>query len=113
MIRPEHLRPRRHEETDTQTAILQWLATQQSYLRVWRNNCGRAGRVLFGVPGQADISGLLLGGRRLEIEVKSRRGVQSKEQIAFKGMIESMGGLYVLARSVDDVKNALLEYFDE
>lgn len=83
-------------------------------LRLWRANTGTAkdpitGRVVrFGTPGQADLSGLILPlGRRLEIEVKSATGKQSEDQISFQRMIESFGGLYVLARSVADVTRAL------
>ena len=78
-------------------------------LRVWRQNVGIAltpdGRrvVAFGQRGSADVSGILNDGRRLEIEVKSARGRQSKHQRAFQTMIEAFNGVYVLARSVDDV----------
>ncbi len=67
----------------------------------------------FGLTGQADLSGILgdgfhpSAGTRIEIEVKSETGRQSKEQAAFQGMIERFGGLYVLARSVEDVEKAL------
>jgi hypothetical protein len=63
--------------------------------------------VRFGVPGQADISGILVGGRRLEIEVKGPTGRMSDQQRKFRAMIECFGGLYILARSVDDVTQAL------
>jgi hypothetical protein len=63
--------------------------------------------VRFGVPGQADISGLLSSGRRVEIEVKSATGRQSPQQRAFEAMISKFGGLYILARSVEDVELAL------
>jgi hypothetical protein len=81
-------------------------------LRIWRQNTGGAkikGQwVMFGTPGAADISGLLLPhGRRLEIECKTERGRQSEDQKSFQAMIERFGGLYVLARSVEDVDAAL------
>lgn len=79
-------------------------------LRIWRNNCGVARRgkqlIRFGVPGQADISGIMQGGRRLEIECKAGTR-QTKEQRAFQAMIERFGGLYVLAKSTDDVAKVL------
>jgi len=47
-------------------------------LRLWRANVGvaRIGDRLirFGIPGQADLTGILPDGRRLEIEVKSATG---------------------------------------
>jgi hypothetical protein len=85
-------------------------------VRIWRSNTGAAkGRgargkeyfVRFGVPGAADLSGLLAGGRRLEVECKSGRGRVRPEQKAFAEMVERFGGLYVLARSVEDVERAI------
>lgn len=81
------------------------------WLRIWRQNTGGAvlnGRfVRFGLPGQADITGILPGGRRLEIECKTRRGRQSKNQKNFQRMIEKFGGIYILARSAAEVEYAL------
>jgi hypothetical protein len=86
-------------------------------VRLWRNNVGAAkgrgkqGReyfVRFGLPGSADLSGLLANGRRLEVEVKRPKGGRhAEEQKSFGAMIERFGGLYVLARSVDDVERAV------
>lgn len=76
-------------------------------LKIWRANVGaarlRGQRVTFGVPGQADLTGILPDGRRLEIEVKSPDGVQSEVQKNYQKMIEKFNGVYILARSVDDV----------
>ena len=71
-------------------------------------NTGKArtltGRLVkFGVVGQADITGLLANGRRLEIEVKSATGTQEPDQIIYQAMIERFGGLYILARCRHDV----------
>ena len=81
-------------------------------LRVWRSNVlvakDKSGRVIrAGVKGQADISGILMGGRRIEIEVKSKTGQQRPEQKKWQAMIERFGGVYVLARSTDDVERAI------
>ena len=82
-------------------------------LRVWRNNTGQMptpdGRVIrFGLPGSADILGILKPhGRFLAIECKTEIGRQSEHQKAFQAMIESHGGLYILARSVNDVLTRL------
>ena len=92
-----------------------------SWIRIWRANTGVAvggdGRVVrFGLLGQADISGIISPhGRRLEIEVKTPTGRQSKPQRAFQATIESLGGLYILARSLDDVHAAFERegYYDE
>ena len=83
------------------------------YLRIWRHNVGVAvagDRVVrFGKTGHADISGIIYpNGRRLEIEVKKPKGGRQKEsQKKFQEMIEKFGGVYILARSVQDVYDAL------
>jgi hypothetical protein len=66
--------------------------------------------VRFGVPGQADLTGILPGGLRLEIEVKSAGGRQTTEQQTYQRMIQRFGGMYVLARSAEDVQEALEAY---
>jgi hypothetical protein len=82
-------------------------------LRIWRQNTGTARshdgkRVIkFGVVGGADISGLLRGGRRLEIEVKAPGGVQSEDQKRFQQMIERFGGVYLLVYSVEQAVTAI------
>jgi hypothetical protein len=83
-------------------------------LRLWRSSTGKGismdgRRVLsFGVTGQADLSGIVAGsGRRLEVEIKSATGRQSPEQVAFQAMIQRFGGIYVVARSIEDVERAL------
>lgn len=84
-------------------------------LRLWRQNTGVARyaapggprTVRFGLPGAADLSGILRDGRRIEIEVKAPTGRQTEEQQRFGAMIERMGGIYVLARSVEDVEARL------
>lgn len=68
--------------------------------------------VKFGTPGAADLSGILIDGTRIEIEVKTATGRQSKQQQAFQAMIERFGGIYILARSADDAEaqiNAIVE----
>lgn len=101
-------RPSSKSEKQIQNEILLAFATR-SDMRLWRANTGygltmdRQRMVHFGVTGQADLSGILPGGRRLEIEVKTPEGRQSQEQKNYQAMIERFGGVYVLARSVDDV----------
>jgi hypothetical protein len=104
-------------------------------VRVWKQVNGMAipygaeHPVHFGGPnGQGDIGGIMrvsqlvdpdgglyqtrnTYGVRLEIEVKTGSGRPSKEQIVYQKMIEKFGGIYILARSVDDalrpIQNAL------
>ena len=97
-------------ERAIQNAILRAFGTRRN-LRLWRANvlAARMGDrfVRAGVPGQADLTGILPDGRRLEIEAKSERGQQTEDQRNFQRMIERFGGVYVLARSVEDVQRAL------
>lgn len=50
----------------------------------------------FGIDGQADITGILKNGRRLEVEIKTGNAKQSEEQILFQKMIEANNGLYII-----------------
>jgi len=97
-------------EKAIQNDVLRAFGTKR-WMRLWRANTGvaRIGNrvVRFGVPGQADLTGILPGGRRLEVEVKSPEGIQTDDQRNFQRMIERFGGVYVLARSVEDVQCAL------
>lgn len=124
------------QEKKTQNEIMREFATRPD-LRIWRQNVGKAvplsflqlvrGELMagnfskalqliesppvtsFGFPGQADLSGILPDGRRLEIEVKSPNGRQSKPQKVFQRVIERFGGLYILARNCEDVADKINE----
>ena len=103
-------------EKQIQNEIIRFLGTNPA-VRVWRSNTGvaRFGKqvVRFGIKGQADITGIFsVEGLAcpLWIEVKSSNGVQTKEQKDFQNMIEKFNGLYILARSVQDVENAISIY---
>jgi hypothetical protein len=83
------------------------------HVRLWRNNSGllftiTGERVRASVIGAPDIIGLTLPyGQFIGIECKGDRGKQTKEQFNFQRMIDSMGGLYILAYSVEDVRGRL------
>lgn len=57
--------------------------------------------------GVADILGVLPGGQFIAVECKYGSGQLSPEQRTFADRVREMGGLFVLARSVEDVDNAL------
>ena len=97
-------------------AVLQRLVLArllQLGLFVWRQNTGktqmRGQWVQFGLPGQADITGILPNGRRIEVELKSDFGRLSPEQRAFGARISESGGLYIAARTLDEVLVPVLE----
>lgn len=90
---------------------------------VWRNNSrtvmvpGKGGKMrpmFFGLPGSPDIIGVW-NGRAVGIECKRPLGprggtggsVQTPEQVSFQREFERAGGLYVLARSSQDVERAM------
>jgi hypothetical protein len=55
------------------------------------------------INGVADIIGLLPSGRFLAVECKSSRGRQSEAQRDFQAMVEGSGGLYIIARDIQDL----------
>jgi len=83
---------------------------------IWRNNTGAfhdgERLIKFGIPGQADISGLIKPlGCRLEIEVKRPGGRQSANQVLFNRMIVSHGGLYLLCDG--DIEGQVIQPIQE
>jgi hypothetical protein len=91
-------------------ACLDYLTLYGAY--VWRNNTGalrdkKDRPVFFGKVGSSDIIGLLPGGRFIAVECKVPGGRLSEHQIGFLQDIERMGGLAVIARSVEDLEKSL------
>lgn len=78
---------------------------------VYRQNtgCTKIGNrwVSFGKKGAADLTGLLQGGRRLEVEVKRPKEKQSPEQMEFQSQIETFGGLYLVVHSPEELIDSL------
>lgn len=79
--------------------------------RFWNQPTGAGYRngvlVRYGVVGSADISGILVGGRRIEIEVKTGKAIQEPQQKNFEAMIKMMGGIYFVAHSVEEALSSL------
>ena len=73
--------------------------------RAWRRNVGGAmtatGFVRFGIPGEADITGIAPNGKRIEIEVKAAGDRLRPEQERFLAMVNEAGGIGIVARDVD------------
>ncbi len=55
-----------------------------------------------GLPGLADIGGLMPDGRALGIEVKWGRDAQSEEQKTCQRVFDTAGAVYIVARNLDD-----------
>ena len=98
-------------ESDIQALILIYVTSLPGSFG-FRMNTGAvqdSGRFIrYGVPGQPDIF-LILKGRFIGIEVKTRTGRQSEAQKQWQRNCERAGGLYILARSVHDVEVRLRE----
>lgn len=89
------------------------LRVQQAYptALILRQNTGVAkdprGQVIkFGTPGQGDVR-CVIHGRAIEIEVKTAKGKQSKQQKQYEAALERAGGIYILARSADEALEKL------
>lgn len=91
---------------------LEWLALHRIY--AWRNNTGSCkidGRwIKYGHPGSGDILGILPSGAFLSVECKTPAGKQSKTQKLFQVMIERNNGVYILARSAEELEGNLIEH---
>lgn len=92
--------------------IMLWLSEQGIF--AWNNATGTGlsfdgtRTISFGFPGSPDILAVLHpDGRFMGIETKTRTGKQRETQKKFQAVFEKSGGLYIVARSTDDVKNAL------
>jgi len=112
-----------HTEGDTVRAILQFLHARR--VLAWRINTGAVKidrRFLrFGAVGMSDIIGVLTVvaagpggimispdiGQFFAIEVKSAKGKLTPRQQSFLDQVNAAGGKALMARSVDDVKQAL------
>lgn len=84
-------------------------------VRVWKTVCGvfrdfSSNRTIkVGLPGAADITGILSNGKRLEIEVKTGSAKQNDKQKLYQAMIEKFGGVYILARDVESTLTRIKE----
>jgi hypothetical protein len=71
---------------------------------IWRqNNVRVAGRTFNGLKGVPDIIGSTRQGKFIGVEVKAGKDKMSEDQIKFKNEITKRGGIYIEARSLEDV----------
>ncbi len=80
-------------------AIRDWLSVNGVY---YANVAGGA----FSKPGDPDIIADV-GGRFLAIEAKTKTGTLREDQKICQRKVEMSGGTYIIARSLDDVVNAV------
>lgn len=94
-------------EKETQRSIQMWLSAKRYFY--WRQNSGafkteRGGFYYMGSPGAPDIFVVLPPeGKLVGIEVKDLKGKLNENQVVFKANLEKTGGVYLVARSLDDV----------
>jgi penicillin-binding protein-related factor A (putative recombinase) len=94
-------------ESAIQKQIINYLKNRPDIF-FFRNNVGRKKNMYFGYKGSGDLLGIMRpSGRFISIEVKQEKGECSEEQIQFMAMINSMGGIAFIAKSVDDVVEKL------
>jgi len=103
-------RKRRKPERAVQKACLTWLRAQGALVAVTDAGAAYRAGAFFGdaIPrGWPDLTGLLPDGRFLGVECKAKRGRQSPAQKVMEREIRKRNGIYVLARSVEDVRNGI------
>ena len=92
-------------EKDLMKQVSEWLTLMRIFF--WRNNTGaikteRGGFYHFGYKGSPDyiciIKGLFIG-----IELKGPNGEQSDSQKEFEKRLSKAGGIYILARSLNEI----------
>lgn len=112
------------EENAVQRACLEYLTKVRGWT-AWRSNQiparlpGGGYRRFAGLRGVSDIlcvvpvtvdvvgRGRMVYGVLLAVEAKSSRGKLRPEQVTFKEAVEAAGGVYVVARCVGDLVEAL------
>jgi hypothetical protein len=96
------------KESDTQRTILDWLAVNRIFH--YRSNSGAMSGehngkkrfFRFGAVGSPDIIAVVCG-KYVGIEVKGTEGKQSEHQKKFEDGLKKCGGIYILARPLEDV----------
>ena len=58
------------------------------------------------IPGIADIIGVAINGKALAVECKASNGRLRKQQEIFKAAWIARGGIYVLAKGIEDLQEA-------
>ena len=73
-------------------------------VRIWKRVVGfdLVKKIKYGIVGETDLQGIVLpNGRYLAIECKTGNAVLSKPQIKWRDMIIKFGGIYILAKSLN------------
>lgn len=107
-------KPKTQKETPVRNVCIEWL--ERLGCDVIRNNTGAVKRqyktkngwreswVKYGKTGSGDILALSPHGRWIEVETKYGSNGLSDDQIARKMKVEALGGVYIVARALEDVR---------
>jgi hypothetical protein len=94
-------RKRGKPEKKVQTSILHWMIGRGILAAI--TDAGVLYGATCGIPrGWPDLTGCMPGGRFIGVECKADKGRQSEDQKEVQRIIEKMGGLYILAHSLDE-----------
>lgn len=85
---------------------LYWFHSPSGKIKTESGRYFRAGK-----PGVHDLT-VCFKGRYIGIELKSAKGRQKQNQVDAQISIEENGGLYIIARSLEDVENIFKEHKD-
>jgi hypothetical protein len=69
------------------------------------------GNIIMGAKAGTSDKILCVAGRFVALEIKAAKGTQSEAQKKFQGRVTALGGLYILAHSKDEVRDALVTAF--
>jgi hypothetical protein len=107
-------------EGDLVKVCLQYLQFTGVYC--WRQNTGanavkakgaqKRRFIRYGMPGISDILGCMPDGRFIAVECKVGKNALTTDQRVFLETIRDAGGIGIVARSVDDVVEALKDQHD-
>ena len=103
-------RKRGRPERAVQKAVLAWLRAHGAVVAVTDAGAAYRAGAFFGdaiPPGWPDITGLLPSGRFIGVECKAPGGRQSNIQKLIAHQIRKCNGIYILARSPNDVRQRL------
>lgn len=98
----------KNAHTELVNNLLIALGSRPDLGKFWKRNTGafktdEGHYIKYGLTGAADIEGLLVSGRHIEIECKTGTGRLSSAQQNFKAMILKYGGVFIEARGIREV----------
>lgn len=108
---PSYQPQRKNKRTESAlvNAVMRWMWLNGCYC--WRQNTGAykpegsSRYIQYGTPGCADIIGVTSSGVFIAVECKSAKGKLTDHQLKFRDYILEKNGIYICAKSLDDLEN--------